>query len=255
MNKSKLYIVGIGPGGLSHITPAAVSAINQSNVIVGYSTYIKLIEELIESQGTTPQKEIIDTGMTKEIERCTLAIQRAIAGNIVSIICSGDPGIYAMAGLVFQLLKIYPKISVEVIPGVPALSAAASRLGAPLMNDFASISLSDRLTPWEMIEKRVHAVSSSDFVIVFYNPKSKGRKDHLKNAVNIILKYRDPITPVGIVKSATRINEKVIVTTLDNIPYDEVDMQTIVIVGNSKTLNIDGLIVTPRGYEYKYELK
>jgi precorrin-3B C17-methyltransferase len=244
----KLYVVGIGPGGMSHITLAAANAINQSNVIVGYSTYIKLIATLIGN------KEIIDTGMTKEIERCALAIEKASKGNIVSIICSGDSGIYAMAGLVFQILENYAKVEVEVIPGVPALCAAASRLGAPLMHDFASISLSDRLTPWAEIEKRIHAVSSSDFVIVLYNPKSKGRRDHLQKAVNIILKYRQPLTPAGIVKSATRSDEKIIVTTLDKIPFDDVDMQSIVIIGNSKTLNLNGLMVTPRGYEDKYDI-
>ena len=248
MKTGKLYIVGIGPGDGSLITPAATSAIKASRVIVGYSTYIKLISGLIKD------KEIIDTGMTKEIQRCTQAIERAVAGDIVSIICSGDPGIYAMAGLALQLLKDYPKIAVEVIPGVPALCAAASRLGAPLMHDFASISLSDRLTPWELIEKRLNAASMADFVIIIYNPKSKGRADHLKNAVNIILKYRDSSTPTGIVKGATRPDEKVIVTTLGKIPFNEVDMQTIVIIGNSKTINLNGLIVTPRGYEDKYNI-
>lgn len=248
---NKLYIIGIGPGSLSYITPAALNAIKESNVIVGYSLYIKLIAELVKG------KEIIDTGMTKEIERCKAAIERAASGNIVSIVCSGDPGIYAMAGLVFQLLKgtpHYKKIAVEVIPGVPALCAAASRLGAPLMHDFASISLSDRLTTWDIIEKRIHAAASADFVIVIYNPKSKQRKGHLESAVDIIQRYRDPSTPAGIVISAARPDERIIVTTLDKIPFGQVDMQTIVIIGNSKTIILDDLIVTPRGYEEKYNL-
>jgi len=265
-NKGRLFIVGIGPGDPDHITPAALRAIRDSEVIVGYTTYVDLIRGLIRD------KESITAGMTQEVQRCRKAIEAASRGRTVAVICSGDPGIYAMAGLVFELIEkgvqveggssdqeLAPEtgateFDIEVIPGIPALSACASRLGAPLMHDFASISLSDRLTPWEKIESRLHAAAGADFVIVIYNPKSRGRKDHLERAIGIIAKHRKGDTPVGIVKAAMREEEKVIVTTLDSVPFEEVDMQSTVIIGNNRTYIRDGRIVTPRGYGDKYEL-
>ncbi|HEB75606.1 MAG TPA: precorrin-3B C(17)-methyltransferase [Nitrospirae bacterium] len=196
--------------------------------------------------------------MTREVQRCTKALEAASSGRTAALICSGDPGIYAMAGLVFELARnrsasgMVPAI--EVIPGVPALSASASRLGAPLMHDFAAISLSDRLTPWEEIDRRLHAAAGADFVIVIYNPRSRGRKDHLERAVGIISGYRRADTPVGIVKAATREDERIIVTALGSVPFEEVDMQSTIIVGNSRTFVWDGRMVTPRGYADKYEL-
>ncbi len=265
-NKGRLSVVGIGPGDQDHITPAALRAIRNSEVIVGYTTYIDLIRGLIRD------KEIITAGMTQEVQRCRKAIEAASRGRTVAVICSGDPGIYAMAGLVFELIEkgvqveggsseqeLAPQpgateFDIEVIPGIPALSACASRLGAPLMHDFASISLSDRLTPWEKIESRLHAAAGADFVIVIYNPKSRGRKDHLERAIGIVAKYRKGDTPVGIVKAAMRKEEKIIITTLGSVPFEEVDMQSTVIIGNNRTYIRDGRIVTPRGYGDKYEL-
>ncbi len=246
-NEGKLVIVGIGPGGPDHITPAALRAITDAEVIVGYTTYLDLIKELLRD------KEVFATGMTREVQRCSKAIEAASSGRTVALVCSGDPGIYAMAGLVFELAaKGGGAPDIEVVPGVPALSACASRLGAPLMHDFAAISLSDRLTPWEKIEKRLHAAAGADFVIVIYNPRSRGRLDHLERATAIVSRYRKGTTPVGIVKAATREEEKVFVTTLDRIPFEEVDMQSTVIIGNNKSFIWKERIITPRGYGEKY---
>lgn len=249
-HQGKIYIVGTGPGNADHITPCALKVIRKSEVIVGYGTYLELIQELIKG------KEIVSTGMTQEIDRCRKAVELAVKGRIVSVISGGDPGIYAMAGLVFELLKkekphAAGMPAIEVIPGISALNACASRLGAPLMHDFASISLSDRLTPWELIEKRLEAAAMSDFVIALYNPKSKGRVEHIEKARTIILKHRKLSTPVGIVKGAMRENEKIVVTDLENMTGHDIDMQTTIIIGNSNTLVWEGWMVTPRGYEKK----
>jgi len=266
---SKLYIVGTGPGSIEHITPYAQNAIRNSDVIVGYCTYIELIKELIKD------KEIVSTGMTQEIDRCKKAVELAMSGRTVSVISGGDPGIYAMAGLVFELLKDrnalcvirYPlknknasrvthhvsRVDVEVIPGISALNACAARLGAPLMHDFASISLSDRLTPWDLIEKRLDATAKADFVIILYNPKSKGRAEHIDRARGIILKCRKSETPVGIVKGAMREDERIIITDLKTMLEHDIDMQTTVIIGNSQTFVWDNRMITPRGYEKKFK--
>ena len=271
--KGKIYIVGTGPGAIEHITPYAQNAIRNSDVIVGYGTYIELIKELIKD------KEIVSTGMTQEIDRCKKAVELAMSGKTVSVISGGDPGIYAMAGLVFELLRAVEQQNsrtaeqqfvdttalllycttalpdVEVIPGISALNACAARLGAPLMHDFASISLSDRLTPWELIEKRLDAAAKADFVIILYNPKSKGRAEHIDRAREIILKCREPETPVGIVKGAMRENERVIITDLKNMLLHDIDMQTTVIIGNSQTFVWDSRMITPRGYEGKLKVE
>ncbi len=277
----KIYIVGTGPGSIEHITPYAQDVIKKSDIIVGYGTYIDLI------QGLLKNKEVISTGMTQEVDRCKKAVALALSGKTVSVISGGDPGIYAMAGLVFEILKgrrftiqdtgcriqteekrasscishrvdydmhHASRISVEVIPGISALNAAAAKLGAPLMHDFAAISLSDRLTPWKLIEKRLAAAAMADFVIVLYNPKSKGRAEHINRAREIILEHKDPDTPVGIVKAAMRDSETVFVTSLaDMLKYD-IDMQTTVIIGNSKTFTWNNLMITPRGYENKFKV-
>jgi len=255
MKLGKIFIVGTGPGSIEHITPYARKTIEGSDSIVGYGTYLELIEVL------TSGKKVVSTGMTQEIDRCRKAIELAAEGRTVAVISGGDPGIYAMAGLVLELLKNEGAASanqlplVEVVPGISALNACASRLGAPLMHDFASISLSDRLTPWETIEKRLEAAASADFVIVLYNPRSKGRAEHINTAQNIIMKHRRPDTPVGIVKAAMRENESVVVTDLEHMCEHDIDMQTTVIIGNSKTLTWNNLIITPRGYEKKRRFK
>ena len=269
VGKGKIFVVGTGPGSLEHITPAARKAIEQANVIVGYGTYLDLIKELLQG------KEVVSTGMTQEVDRCRKAIDIAREGKTVAIVSGGDPGVYAMAGLAFEILRgqesevpasgagirqksedsVNPQLpSVEVIPGISALNAAASRLGAPLMHDFACISLSDRLTPWDMIEKRLAAAASADFVIVLYNPRSKGRAGHLGKARDIILKHRTASTIVGIVKGAMREHETVIVTDLERMQESDIDMQTTVIIGNSKTFVWNNLMITPRGYENKFNI-
>jgi len=247
----KIYVVGTGPGYVEHITPYAQQAIRESDVIVGYGTYTKLIQKIIKD------KEVFSTSMTQEIDRCRKAVELALSGKTVSVISGGDPGIYAMAGLVFELLKEQdsrvPLPLVEVIPGISALNACAARLGAPLMHDFASISLSDRLTPWDLIERRLEAAAMADFVIILYNPKSKGRARHIVKAREIVMKYRSPETPVGIVKGAMREDEKIVLADLRTMLDHEIDMQTTVIIGNSKTFFWNNLMITPRGYENKFK--
>lgn len=230
---------------MEHLTYKAKGAIDSAGVVIGYKTYLDLIEPLLMG------KEVISSGMRQERDRCARAIGLAASGKIVALISGGDPGIYGMAGLVFELASSTPPDrlpSFEVIPGIAALNACASRLGAPLMHDFASISLSDLLTPWEVIKKRLEAASAADFVIVLYNPKSKARTEQIAEARDIILKYRDGNTPVGIVRHATRADETITITTLSKMLSNDIDMQSIVIIGNSKTFVWQGLLVTPRGY-------
>ncbi len=251
--RGMIYIVGTGPGSLEHITPAARDAIGRSDVVVGYGTYLELIKVLLKD------KDVVSTGMTQEVDRCRKAIDIAREGKTVAIISGGDPGVYAMAGLVFELLRSEEEKGgnlpvVEVIPGISALNAAASRLGAPLMHDFACISLSDRLTPWDVIEKRLEAAAAADFVIVLYNPRSKGRAGHLSRARELVLKHRAAKTAVGIVKGAMREQETVIITDLANMQDADVDMQTTVIIGSSKTFVWNNLLITPRGYENKFTI-
>ncbi|HCX90256.1 MAG TPA: precorrin-3B C(17)-methyltransferase [Deltaproteobacteria bacterium] len=245
MSSGKLYIVGIGPGGLEHLTPKAKGIIDEAQVIIGYKTYLDLIEPLLMG------KEVISSGMRQERDRCARAIGLAASGKIVALISGGDPGIYGMAGLVFELASSTPPDRLplfEVIPGIAALNACASRLGAPLMHDFASISLSDLLTPREVIEKRLEAASAADFVIVLYNPKSKARTEQIVKARDIVLKYRHGNTPVGIVRHATRADETITITMLSKMLDNHIDMQSTVIIGNSQTFVWQGLLVTPRGY-------
>lgn len=248
----RISVVGTGPGHREHMTPCAQEAIRQADVIVGYSAYVGLIHDMVAG------KEVFETGMTREAQRCEKAVEWALQGKTVAVISGGDPGIYAMAGLVFQILRKQGRPSgqppVEVIPGISALSACAARLGAPLMHDFASISLSDRLTPWDLIERRIDAAAMADFVIVLYNPKSRGRSGQIRRAREIISKHRSGETPVGIVRAAMREGEKVVITDLKGMLENEVDMQTTVIIGNSRTFCWDGRMITPRGYERKAAL-
>lgn len=225
----------------------AVRTLKGVDTVVGYTRYVRLVEPLIAG------KEVFSTGMTEEVERCEKAIELAVNGKSVAVVSSGDAGIYGMAGLILQLASSRGSASfkIEVVPGVPAFVSAASLLGAPLMHDFTSISLSDLLTPWELIEKRVRAAASADFVIVLYNPKSRKRVEGLAKALDIIGGYRDASTPVGIVRNASREGEKKILTTLGEtaVHYDTIDMLTILIIGNSQTVKEGTWMITPRGYK------
>lgn len=215
------------------------------DIVVGYKTYVDLISDLIKD------KQVLSTGMTREKERCAAAIEQAAAGRRVAVVSSGDPGVYGMAGLIIEMVEAAGKfdtISVNIIPGITSATAAASRLGAPLMHDFAVISLSDLLTPWEIIEKRLEASAQSDFVIVLYNPASKKRDWQIKKARDIFLRYKKPLTPVGIVKNAARDDENIYITDLEQMLNYPIDMLTTVIVGNKSTQKAGGFIVTPRGY-------
>jgi len=253
MNEIKgiLNVVGIGPGSGDHLTPAALDAISKADLIVGYSTYIKLVKHLIED------KDVIRTGMTEEIGRARAAVERAKAGDTVTLISSGDAGVYGMAGLVFEVLKEMgwkkgESPELKIIPGMSAINSCASLVGAPLVHDSCTISLSDQLTPWPVIEKRIDAAASSDFVIAFYNPKSGRRTKQIVIAQEIISKYRKPETPVALVKSAYRKLQNVIMTDLANYLDYEIGMLTTVIIGNSNTFMFEGYMVTPRGYTNKY---
>ena len=218
-------------------------------MVVGYQTYLDLIPELL------ADKEVISSQMMKEVDRSRQCLELAGAGKSVALVSGGDPGIYAMAGLVFEMARERDdQIKIEVIPGLAALNSCAARLGAPLMHDFAAISLSNLLTPMELIEKRLAAAASADFVIVLYNPKSKKRTEQIVRARDIIMEHRDPATPVGIVTGATRENETVTLTTLDKMLEAEIGMQSCVIVGNSSTFAWQGFMVTPRGYHKKYNI-
>lgn len=235
-------MVGIGPSGFLNMTNAAVNALNESDIIVGYQVYTKLIE------ADFPEKEIITTTMKKETERCKIAIEKAVLGHTVSMICSGDAGIYGMAALIFELAQDYPPIEIIVVAGVTAATSGAAVLGAPLTNDFAVISLSDLLTPYAVIEKRLNAAASGDFVICLYNPSSKKRADYLKKACDIILKYRSGDTLCGLVKNISRDGESAKIFSLSELRITQVDMFTTVYIGNSATKKIDEKMVTIRGY-------
>ena len=235
----KLYVVGIGPGSIKNMTIRAKEAIEESEIIVGYTKYIELIKPLI------ADKEVFSTGMKGEEERCRQALMLS-KEKTVSIISTGDSGIYGMAGLILELRK---EEDVEVIPGITASSAAASILGAPIMHDNCNISLSDLMTPYEIIKKRVAMSAASDFVISLYNPKSRGRQHYLRETIDTIKKYRQGNTPVAVVKHALRDGQDVKLFTLDSFKDDEVDMMCIVIVGNSQSYIKDGIFITPRGYK------
>ncbi|EAD5567645.1 precorrin-3B C(17)-methyltransferase [Listeria monocytogenes] len=238
-----IYVIGIGPGDKRLMTGEALQAIEDADVIVGYVTYIKLIKELIKD------KEVVKTGMRREIDRCQEAVDIALTGKKVAVVSSGDAGIYGMAGLVLELAeKSNPDLEVKVIPGITASIGAAAVLGAPIMHDFCHISLSDLMTPWEVIEKRLTHAAMADFVVCFYNPRSKGRANHLANAFQKMMEYKSEDTVVGIVKDVGRKEERKIITTMRDIDYELVDMTTMVIVGNKETYVKNGKMITPRGY-------
>jgi precorrin-3B C17-methyltransferase len=250
--------VSLGPGFPEYIIPRAQAALAEAQVVVGYQMYIDLVRPLITIQ------EVVATGMKAEVQRCQLALDRARAGARVALVSSGDAGIYGMAGLVLEMgaaqgLKLGPSeaagevdLYLEVIPGVPALAAAAALLGAPLMHDFVAISLSDLLTPWETIEKRLELAAQGDFVMVLYNPQSKKRDWQLGAVRDLLLRHKDPGTPVGIVSRAMRPGQTTTITTLNDLTKNPVDMQTVVVVGNSQTYTYGPYMITPRGYRDKY---
>ncbi len=261
-----LYVIGTGPGKVSHMSGRAVEIIKSADCIAGYTTYIDLIKEL------TLGKQIISTGMMKEVDRVEMAIEQALNGKSCALVSGGDPGVYAMAGLVFEIcmerkIEIHRAdrseqnltdgsgLWLEIVPGIPALAAGAAIAGAPLTHDFAAISLSDLLTSWETIEKRVAHAAMADFVIVLYNPKSKKRDWQLKRAQQIILEHRDASTPVGVVTGAMRENETLSFTTLGDLHTAEIGMQTVVFIGSSASLRYMDFMFTPRGYTRKYEIK
>ena len=245
MNQNKkLYVVGIGPGEYEQMTLKAVRVLESSQLIVGYTVYIDLIRPHF------PDKEMMATPMMKEVERCRIALQEADKGWTVSMVCSGDSGVYGMAGLILELAKEYPEVEIEMVPGVTAACGGAAVLGAPICHDFAVISLSDLLTPMETIERRLECAAQADMVICIYNPSSKKRADYLRRACDIVLKYQRPETVCGIVRNIGRGGGSSRVVTLDELRDLQVDMFTTVYIGNSSTRAERGKMITPRGYEH-----
>lgn len=239
----KLYIVGIGPGGREGMTREAAQALQESDCIVGYHVYTQLVQE------GYPDKEYYTTPMTKEVDRCRQALAFAAEGRTISLVCSGDAGVYGMSGLVYQLQEEYPDVEIQVVAGVTAALAGAAVLGAPLIHDFALISLSDLLTPWEKIERRLLLAAEADFVIVLYNPSSKKRHDYLQKACDLILQHQSPDTVCGLVEQIGREGERSQVLTLEQLRNTQVNMFTTVFIGNSQTREMNGKMITPRGYE------
>lgn len=239
---NKLYVVGLGPGGADGMTVRAKDAIEKSDVIVSYTVYIDLIRDLF------PNKAYLSTPMRKEVDRVRLALSTAAQGQTVAMVCSGDAGVYGMSGLCEELLSEYPGVEIETVPGVSAVLSGAAILGAPLMHDFAVISLSDLLTPWEKIEKRLLSAAEADFVICLYNPASHKRRDYLKKACELVLRFASPKTVCGIARNIGRDGEETRVLTLEELRDAEVDMFSTVFIGNSETRVINGKMVTPRGY-------
>ena len=242
---SKIYVIGIGPGAYDQMTGKAIRAMNESDAIIGYTVYVDLVKEYF------PGKEFMTTPMKKEVDRCVLAFEEAKKGKTVSMICSGDAGVYGMAGLMYEVGENYPDVELTIIPGVTAATGGAAVLGAPLIHDFCLISLSDLLTPWEKIEKRLLLASEADFVICLYNPGSHKRADYLEKACDLMLRYKAPETVCGIVSQIGRDGETSRTMTLAELRNTKVDMFTTVFIGNSQTKEIRDHMVTPRGYRYE----
>ena len=238
-----LYVVGLGPGGSRWMTWEARAALEQAEVLCGYTVYLDLI------RGEFPDKEYFSTPMTQEIERCRAALERARSGRTTALVCSGDAGVYGMAGPVLELAPQFPEVEIPVVPGVSAALAGAAVLGAPLMHDFAVLSLSDLLTPWEVIRRRLELAAQGDFVLCLYNPSSRRRRDHLRMACDIVLVHRGPETVCGWVRNAGRAQEEHQVLTLGELREAQVDMFTTVFIGSAATRRIGDRMVTPRGYE------
>lgn len=250
----RIMLVGIGPGSLEHMTARARSAIAEADVVIGYSTYIKLVSELLEG------KEVVKKGMTEELDRAVDALARARDGKKVALISSGDVGVYGMAGPTYEVLfqagwTPDSGIEVEIVPGASALNSCAALVGAPLTHDFCAISLSDLLTPWPTIARRLDAAAAADFVTALYNPKSGRRTRQIVEAQRLFLRHRSPDTPVAIVKSAYRPKQRIAFTTLAHMSECDIGMLSTVLIGNSNTFVRDGLMVTPRGYANKYDVE
>lgn len=238
----KLYVVGLGPGAGADLTGRARDALEESELIVGYTAYTALIE------AEFSHKQLHSTGMRQEVDRCRTAIDQAVSGKTVSVVCSGDAGVYAMAGLIYELSQEYPPIEIEVIPGITAACGGGAVLGAPLTHDFALVSLSDLLTPWPVIERRLRCGGEADFVLCLYNPASKSRADYLAKACRILLAVKPPETVCGWVRNIGRAGQTYELMTLKELEHAQVDMFTTVFIGNSQTKIIGGKMVTPRGY-------
>jgi precorrin-3B C17-methyltransferase len=249
----KIMLVGLGPGSHEHLTARARAAIAEADTVIGYSTYIKLVAELLDG------KEVIKKSMTEELDRAIEALARAQAGKKVALVSSGDAGVYGMAGPTYEVLFAAgwtpeSAIEVEIIPGASALNTCAALVGAPLTHDFCAISLSDLLTPWPVIARRLNAAAEADFVVALYNPKSGRRTQQIRDAQRLFLLHRRPETPVAIVKSAYRPKQRIEFTTLAAMADCDIGMLSTVLIGNSHTFVRDGLMVTPRGYANKYEV-
>ena len=243
MKQNLVYVVGLGPGDPQFLTAQAKTALENADVLCGYTVYIDLIRSFY------PEKEVHATGMTKEIDRCRWALETAQSGKTVGLVCSGDAGVYGMASPILELAPNYPGVEIEVIPGLTAALSGGAVLGAPLAHDFCVISLSDRLTPWEIIEKRLACAAMGDFCVAIYNPSSKGRPDYLQRAVRILLQNgKSEETVCGIVRNIGRERQQSEIITLRELENKQVNMFTTVYIGNKTTKNIEGKMVTPRGY-------
>ena len=240
---NKVYAVGIGPGGAEFFTQEAKAALDKADVIAGYTVYVDLVKDMY------PGKETFTTPMKKEIERCRWAIETARGGKNVAVVCSGDAGVYGMAGLLIELADQYGDVDVEVVAGVTAANSGAAVLGAPLGHDFCLISLSDLLTPWELIEKRLHCAAEADFAICIYNPRSKKREDYLRRACEIIMEHKSPDTVCGWVRNIGREGQEFKIVKLCELEKEPIDTFTTVFIGSASTKTIAGRMVTPRGYE------
>lgn len=238
-----LTVVGLGPGAGCDLTGRARDAIQKADLVVGYTAYIALIRDAF------PDKEMASTGMKHEVDRCRMAVERTVAGKNVAVVCSGDAGIYGMAALIYEVAQEYPPVDIEIVPGITAACGGAALLGAPLNHDFAVISLSDLLTPWETIEKRLELAAAGDFAVCLYNPRSRNREGALRRACGILLRHKAPETACGFVRNIGRSGEQAVTLTLAQLQENQgVDMFTTVFIGNSQTVLLNGKMVTPRGY-------
>ncbi len=239
----KIYVIGIGPGSYENLTIKADRALEGADVIVGYTVYVELVRQYY------PNKEFLVTTMRKEVERCELAFEEAMKGRQVAMVCSGDAGVYGMAGLMYEVGVKYPEVELEIIPGITAALGGGAILGAPLTHDFVVISLSDLLTPWETIAERLECAAKGDFCVSIYNPSSRKRADYLMKACDILMKYKSPETICGIVRNIAREGEEADIIKLGELRDTQVHMFTTVFVGNAATKVMDGKMITPRGYK------